>query len=117
MVIIMNENLNEKEKSVEKYTKEKLIRQVAQICERDLKTIHKIYDALEEVVASNLATANEEKDVQVRLFEGISINSTFLPERSYTNYFVGEEMKAKEKIKVKANITRRYSENLTKRNE
>lgn len=105
------------EKTKRTYTKEMLVREIANECHSDLKMVRNIYNSLEENVFNILSSANPNTDTSIRLFEGISIGSTFVPEKIKINNLTGETITASSKIKPKANITRSYCEKLTNHNK
>ena len=90
------------------------INNIAMETGQDPKTVRSIYNALEEDISRFLLLADEDTDVSLRLFEGITINSTFVPEKAKVNNLTGEEIIASSKIKPKANITRNYCEKLNR---
>ena len=94
-----------------------LIRNIADVCHKDINTIRGIYNALEENIAKLLSSASSESDVSIRLFEGITLDSTFVPEKTKVNNLTGKVITATSKIKPKANITRSYCEKLTNYNK
>lgn len=99
------------------YTKEMLVKRISKECNKDLRTVKKIYNALEEDIADILSSAELDTDISIRLFEGITINSTFVPEKNKVNNLTGEVITTKNKIKPKANITRYYCDKLTNYNK
>ncbi len=98
-------------------TKDSLIRQVAKQSGLDIKTVRRVHETLEDKIRNLLSEANLKQDVIVKLFEGISIDSKFVPEKEKINNLTGEKIVAVSKIKPKANITRSYCEKLTYQNE
>lgn len=99
------------------YTKEMLVKKIAGECHKDSKVVRAIYNSLEENIFDILSSANSEADTSIRLFEGITIGSTYIPERTKVNNLTGETITASSKIKPKANITRNYCEKLTSHNK
>lgn len=102
----------ENEKNHVVFTKERIVKKVAAKTGRNFETIRKIYNALEESLIDMLSTADKNTDVTVKLCEGISINSEYLPEKDKLNNLTGEKIKTKEKIKCKVNVTRSYCDKL-----
>lgn len=96
------------------YTKAQIIKMVARSARIRKSLVKKIYDELENEIMTLLATADKDTDVSLRLFEGISIDSKFLPSKEKTNNLTGETIDTLEKIKAKANITRYYCDKLLK---
>ena len=97
--------MSNKDKTKLTYTKDMLIKNIAMMSGNDVKVVRTIYNELEEDIARLLSLANQDTDVSLRLFEGIAINSTFVPEKTKINNLTGEEIVASSKIKPKANIT------------
>lgn len=113
----MNNSLETQGKVKHTYTREMLIKNIAKMCDENMSTIRNIYNLLEQNVARLLSDANPDTDISIRLFEGITINSTFIPEKTKVNNLTGEVITSTSKIKPKANITRSYCEKLTNRNK
>ena len=95
------------------YTKETLIKKIAEESNNSVRAVRAMYNSLEADVFEALSLANEDTDVSVRLFEGISIGSVFVPETTKVNNLTGKTMVTSPKIKPKASITRNYCEKLT----
>lgn len=99
------------------YTKEMIIKNIAHLCDMDIKTVKEVYNTLEKEIASLLSYANPERDISIRLFEGMTINSTYIPEKKKLNNLTGEEIISASKIKPKVNITRYYCDKITSSNK
>lgn len=97
------------------YTKGNLIDSISRECNQDKHVVKMVYDKLEELVSRRLSCASEDADVVIRLFEGITFSSTFVPEQVKVNNLTGSEITASSKIRPKANITRNYKEKITER--
>lgn len=102
---------NERQRTT--YTKEMLIKEIASRCSKDSKIVKEVYNSLEESVFDILSSASSDFDVSIRMFEGISFESAYVPEKTKVNNLTGETIIASSKIKPKANITRNYREKLT----
>ena len=107
----MKNNTNENGKTT--YTKDMLIRKISNICGKDINSIRTMYNALEDTLANLLSLAKQDNDISVRLFEGITIDSTYIPEKTKVNNLTGKIITTTSKIKPKANITRTYCNKLT----
>lgn len=94
------------------YTKEMLIKKIAEESKNSVRVVRAMYNSLEADVFEALSSANEDTDVNVRLFEGISIGATFVPETTRVNNLTGNTIVTSPKIKPKANITRNYCDKL-----
>jgi hypothetical protein len=116
-VIIMKNKLNTQENTKNTYTKEMLIKKIAEVSGKNVHTVRIIYNTFEKIIADMLSSANYNTDISLRLFEGVSINSSFVPEQTKMNNLTGNIMTSASKIKAKANITRYYCEKLTNYNK
>lgn len=99
------------------YTKDMLVKKIVEESKKDVKTVRTVYNTLEGTIFEALSSADPDTDVSIKLFEGISLGSTFIPERTKVNNLTGETITASSKVKPKANITRNYCEKLTNHNE
>lgn len=93
-------------------TKENLIRDIAKQTNNNISDIKTIYNALESFIFETLSSVNANEDVCIRLFEGISLDGTYIPEKTKKNNLTGETHLVQSKIKPKFNITRSYCEKL-----
>ena len=77
------------------------------------KTVVKdVYNMLEDVIFDSLSSVDRKQDVCIRLFEGISLDGKYTPEKTRKNNLTGEMSFVESKIKPKFNITRSYCEKL-----
>ena len=113
----MGNSLKTQDKVKHTYTKDMLIRSIADACHKDMGTVRSVYNTLEENVAKLLSSATPDADISIRLFEGITIDSTFVPEKTKVNNLTGNVITSTSKIKPKANITRSYRNKLTANNK
>ena len=111
----MKNNLNSQIKTKTTYTKDMLIKNIADTSCKNIGTVRAIYNALEASIEEYLSSATPDTDVSIRLFEGITIDSTFIPEKTKVNNLTGNVITTTSKIKPKANVTRYYCEKLSAR--
>lgn len=104
--------LDNSKKNKNVVTKEMLIKLIAKESGKDVNVVKSIYNIFEKVLTKLFAGVDENTDVSVRLFEGVSFDSSFIPQRKRHNNLTGKIIMATSKIKVKANITRNYCEKL-----
>ena len=71
-----------------------------------------VYSLLENVIFKSLSSADKRQDVCIRLFEGVSLDCVYIPEKTKKNNLTGEFGLVESKIKPKFNITRYYCEKL-----
>jgi nucleoid DNA-binding protein len=95
-------------------TKDKVIRDIAYRTSNSIIDTKNFYNALEEYLFATLASVDENKDVTIRLFEGISLDGTYACEKTKKNNLTGETNFVESRIKPKFKITRYYNEKLNK---
>ena len=113
LYLIWRNPMNDKNKIKNTYTKDMLINEISSKCGKSKRLVKEIYDAIEDKVFEVLSSANEDEDVSVRLFEGVVIDATYIPEHEKINNLTGESIIAKSKIKPRVKITRSYCEKVS----
>ena len=103
---------DQKDKVTKVVTREEVIRFLADDLEMTIQDARKKFRAWEKQIKKTLAEANEEKDVSIHIFDGIRIESKYLPLREKVDNLTGKRRVYQEKIKPTASVTRRYMENL-----
>lgn len=74
--------------------------------------IKDIYSLIEENIFNLLSSADKKQDICIKLFEGISLDCVYSPEKTKINNLTKEVSLVESKIKPKFNITRSYCEKL-----
>ena len=97
-----------------RFTKENLIKDIAKQTNNNISDVKEIYNILEKDIFDILSSVDENQDVNIRLFEGISLGGTYITEKEKRNNLTGKSSFVKSKIKPKFNITRSYCEKLNK---
>lgn len=95
-----------------KFTKENLIKDIAKQTNKSISDVKDFYNALEKDIFDILSSVNEDRNVCIKLFEGINLDGTFIPEKTKKNNLTSKVSFIKSKIKPKFNITRSYCEKL-----
>lgn len=95
-----------------KITKENLIKLIAKETDKSKRDVKEFYNSLEDIIFNTLSSVDEKQDVCIRLFEGISLDGSYIPEKTKKNNLTGEVSFVESKIKPKFNITRSYCEKL-----
>lgn len=95
-----------------KITKENLIKDVAKQTNNNISVVKDVYNALEKTIFDTLSSVETNGDITIRLFEGISLDGIYVPEKTKRNNLTGKENLVESKIKPKFNITRSYCEKL-----
>lgn len=93
-------------------TKDKVIRDIAYKTNNSIIDTKIFYNGLEDYLFTVLSSVDENKDVTIRLFEGISLDGTYAYEKTKKNNLTGETSFVGSKIKPKFKITRSYCEKL-----
>lgn len=93
--------------------REQIIKRVAGKTRNEIALVRDIYNAVEEsVIEAIVETEKCKEDTQIKLFNGLCIRSAFFPETKKRNNFTGEIETVKSRIRVKAEISRRFKENI-----
>ena len=95
-----------------KITKENLIKNVARDTNNNISDVRNIYNALESLIFDLLSSVEINGDISIKLFEGISLDGVYIPEKTKQNNLTGKITLVEGKIKPKFNITRSYCEKL-----
>ena len=96
-------------------TKENIIRDIVKQTGKNMSDVKTIYNALEEIIFTTLSSVCQDKDVCIRLFEGISLDGEYISEKTKKNNLTGKVEFVNSKIKPKFNITRSYCEKLNQK--
>lgn len=99
-------------KEKNKITKEILIREIAKQTNNNINDVKIVYNTLEKIIFDTLSSVYKNGDINIRLFEGISLDGIYIPEKTKQNNLTGEVNLVESKIKPKFNITRSYIEKL-----
>lgn len=91
-------------------SKKKLVKSIRN--SHSKRVIKDVYDVLEDIIFNTLSSVDKEQDICIKLFEGISLDGTYVPEKTKKNNLTGETNLVHSKIKPKFNITRSYCEKL-----
>lgn len=91
-------------------SKKKLIRSIRNFHTKT--AIKNIYSTLENIVFESLHSVDKKNDICIKLFEGISIDGKYVPEKTKKNNFTGEVDVVESRIKPKFNVTRSYCDKL-----
>lgn len=105
------------DREVRVYTKSKVALLIARRVRIRTRLIKRVLNGLEEIMMELLSEADEDTDVSVRLFEGMTFDSRYLPPKDKVNNLTGESIVTQEKIRAKVNVTRYYNEKLLPRDD
>lgn len=93
-------------------TKESIIREIANKTGKSMLDVRAFYNELEGLIFNTLSSVDNNKDVCIRLFEGVSLDGEYISEKTKKNNLTGKLEFVDSKIKPKFNITRYYCEKL-----
>lgn len=91
-------------------SKKKLIKSIKTSHTKNV--IKDVYGSLESTIFDLLSHTDKKQDVCIKLFEGISVEGKYIPEKNKKNNLTGKVGFVESKIKPKFNITRSYCEKL-----
>lgn len=95
-----------------RFTKENLIKDIANQTSNNISDVKEIYNTLEKLIFDILSSVGKDRDIDIRLFEGISLDGVYIPAKEKKNNLTGKTSLVESKIKPKFNITRSYIEKL-----
>lgn len=97
---------------MEVITKDSIIKSIARNSKQTINDVKDFYDTLEDIIFDILSSVDESQDVQIKLFEGISLDGKYIPEKMKKNNLTGKVSLVESKIRPKFAITRSYVEKL-----
>ena len=97
---------------VRKITRDSLIKTISKKTMVNVEYIKEFFDALEDTIVEHLSSVEEDNDVVIKLFNGISLKGVFVPEHKIRNNNVSTNDTVPSKIKPRFNITKTYIERL-----
>ena len=91
-------------------SKKKLIKSIKSVHTKNV--VRDVYNNLEHLIFQLLSLTDKRNNISIKLFEGITLDGTYGPEKSKINNLTKKVSIVSEKIKPKFNITRSYCEKL-----
>ena len=92
--------------------KEQLIREIARREGIPLSTVRSLYCTLENYIFEILASATSAQKIELKLFNGISIDCQYKSEKEIIHPMYGKSFETNAKIWAKPKITRYYNRKL-----
>jgi len=108
-------NQNDKVMTTKVITKREVIKSLAEEFDMTIKSVGLIYNSLENRLKLALADADENTNVEFRLFDGVKIEGKMLPSKEKLNNLTGEKHFVDKRITAKASLSRRYLEKLNRK--
>lgn len=103
-----------KDRNVEKIKPENLVEQIANKTYISPEAVAVILGAVEDVVIDKISSANEEKDVSVKLFDGFFIEGKYQDAKEKENNLTGETIEVSERISIRGRFTRAFKGKISK---
>lgn len=101
--------------ATEVITKREVIKSLAHELNMTIGSISSVYNSLENKIKLMLANADDDKNIELRLFDGVKLHSRVVPYRERFDTLTGKRKMYDRKIKVKANFTRTYLNKLNRK--
>ena len=98
-------------------TKKEVIKSLAKDFDISVGLVGSIYNRLEDRIQMILASADDKTNVEIRLFNGVKLESKFIHQREKLDNLTGKMKIYDSKIKAKATFARRYIENLNRQSK
>lgn len=89
-------------------TQEDIIKEIAVKENISINTVKQVIKSLGDVTFKKLSEPPPDESILIKLFSGLSIARNYCPERTYSKGMF-KNRQACEKIKIKANISRYYT--------
>ena len=94
-------------------TKRDMIRQIAELSGHKINETELIWDTFEDVIVKYLKYAKEhKKDVEIKIFNGVTINGRFKPEEEKINNIDGEKHIVEDRLTVSSQVSRRFKDKI-----
>ena len=82
-----------------------LVTSIANELELNKYSVKEIIDCLEEVIKEDLSKADENDDIEIKLFKGLKLKSTYVPSHVGKNPKTNKDIIVKDKIKISCKLT------------
>lgn len=92
-------------------TQDMLIKQIAEKEDISVLTVRKVFESAEKIVFNHLSSTTPSENVVVKIFKGLSIECSYIPEKIINTY---EKIVCAPRIWAKAKLTRYYNKKLNK---
>lgn len=98
--------MNKNDKHIEKINQTKLIEKICDVTAIPHNQVSAVLNCLEKNVSDRLSSATKDADVQVKLFDGLIIESKHSESKTKRNNITGETIIVPERLNVSGRITR-----------
>lgn len=94
-------------------TQEKLISMLAEMENMDIASVRSLFAALDQIVYDSLSSAGENRDVIIKILNGIRLECTYEPEKE-VNKGMFKNQKCAPRLRAAAEVTRYYNRKLNR---
>lgn len=98
--------MKNRNKNIEKINRTKLIEKICDVTALPHNQVSAVLKCLEKNVSDRLSSATKDADVQVKLFDGLIIESKHSKPKTKRNNITGEIITVPERLNVSGRITR-----------
>lgn len=98
--------MKNRNKNIEKINRTKLIEKICDVTALPHNQVSAVLKCLEKNVSDRLSSATKDADVQVKLFDGLIIESKHSKPKTKRNNITGETITVPERLNVSGRITR-----------
>ena len=103
------------DKNIQKYSQNELIKAVADASSVNTAMVKIVMNSYENVIFDILKNATSDKqNVSIKLFDGIYIDSAYMPSKKQKNNLTGKLIDVASKTKIKSRVTRGYEEKVNR---
>lgn len=102
------------ERNIQEIYKPQIVASVAEKLNLYKSDVERVYDSIEETTMKLLSSADEDRDVFIRLFNGVILSATFSPIKKRNSPALGGEIIIQPKLKFKASFTQYFKTIKTK---
>lgn len=92
--------------NIEKINQTKLIEKICDTTAIPYNQVSAVLSSLEKNVSDRLSSASQDKDIQVKLFDGLIIESKYSEPKTKLNNLTGKTIAIPERLNVSGRITR-----------
>lgn len=95
-------------------TQDMLMREIADKEDMNIAAVRKLFKSAEDIIFEYLSSTAPSEDINIRLFNGISIKSKYVKKKNYSKGMF-QNISCPEHINVKACLSRYYNKQLNQR--
>lgn len=100
--------MKNRNKNIEKINQTKLIEKICDVTAIPHNQVSAVLSSLEKNVSDMLSSASQDKDVRIKLFDGLILESRHSEPKTKRNNITGETITVPERLNVSGRITRLF---------